>query len=69
MSLLCRLRAAAHQATELTIEYDGGDPVELVALAEQIGQRERCTVVCMTPPDCPRVLSIRFVRCVVITAP
>ncbi len=30
MSLLFELRAAARQATEITIEYGGGDPVELV---------------------------------------
>ena len=69
MSLLFELRAAARQATEITIEYGGGDPVELVALAEQIGKRENCTVECTTPPDRPLVLSVRFARRVIITAP
>ena len=63
MSLLFRLRAAACQAAEITIEYGGGDPVELVALAQQIGRRENCIAHCTTPPDRPHVLSIRFARC------
>jgi hypothetical protein len=69
MSLLFELRDAARQAAEVTIEYGGGDPVELVALAEQIGQRENCIVECTTPPDRPHVLSVRFARRVVVTAP
>ena len=69
MSLLFELRAAARQATEITIEYGGGDPVELVALAEQIGQRENCIVECTAPPDRPHVLSVRFARRIAITAP
>jgi hypothetical protein len=31
MSLLFQLRAAARQATEITIDYGGGDPSELVS--------------------------------------
>jgi len=69
MSLLFELRAAARQTTEIIIEYGGGDPVELVALAEQIGLRENCIVDCTTPPDRPHVLSVRFAQRVVITAP
>ena len=69
MSLLCRLRAAARQATEVTIEYGGGDPVELVALVQKIGEREHCAVECTTPPGRSHVLIVRFARCVVITAP
>jgi hypothetical protein len=61
--LLFRLRAAAREAADVTIEYGGGDPVELVALARQIGERENCTADCTTPPDRPHVLSIRFARC------
>ena len=62
MSLLFELRAAARQATEITIEYSGGDPVELVALAEQIGQRENCIVDRTTPPGRPHILSVCFAR-------
>ena len=62
MSLLFRLRAAARQATEITIDYGGGDPVELIALARQIGERENCTADCTTPPDRPHVLNVRFAR-------
>jgi hypothetical protein len=68
MSLLFQLRAAARQATEVTIEYGGGDPSELVSLARQIGKRENCTVDCTTPADRPQVLSIRFARCSSITS-
>jgi hypothetical protein len=68
MSLLFRLRAAARQATDVTIEYGGGDPVELITLARQIGERENCTADCTTPPDRPHVLNVRFVRCSSTTA-
>jgi hypothetical protein len=67
MSLLFRLRAAARQATEITIEH-GGDPVELIALARQIGERENCIADCTTPPDRPHVLNVRFARCPSTTA-
>ncbi len=68
MSLLFRLRAAARQAADITIEYGGGDPVELIALARQIGERENCTADCTTQPDRPHVLSVRFARCPSTTA-
>jgi hypothetical protein len=64
MSLLSRLRAAARQAAEITIEYGGGDAAELSALAQHMAERENCTAECTTLPDRPRVLSVRFVRCV-----
>ena len=68
MSLLFRLRAAARQAADITIEYGGGDPVELIALAQQIGKRENCTADCTTQPDRPHILSVRFARCPSTTA-
>ena len=68
MSLLFRLRAAARQATEITIDYGGGDPSELVSLARQIGERENCTADCAMPPDRPHVLSVHFARCPSTTA-
>jgi hypothetical protein len=68
MSLLFQLRAAARQATEITIDYGGSDPVELIALARQIGERENCTADCTTPPDRPHALSVRFARCSSTTA-
>ena len=67
MSLLFRLRAAARQGADITIEYGGADPVELIAVARQIGERENCTVDCTTLPDRPHVLSIRFARCTTTT--
>jgi hypothetical protein len=68
MSLLFRLRAAARQAADITIEFGGSDPVELIALARQIGERENCTADCTTPPDRPHVLCVRFARCPSTTA-
>jgi len=64
MSLLSRLRAAARQATETTIEYAGGDPAEVFALVQHMAKRENCTAECTTFPDRPCVLGVRFVRCV-----
>lgn len=68
MSLLFRLRAAARQAADITIEFGGGDPVELIALARQIGERENCTADCTTPPDRPHVFNVHFARCPSTTA-
>ena len=68
MSLLFRLRDAARQAADITIEYGGGDPVELIALARQIGERENCTADCKTLPDRPQALNVRFARCPSTTA-
>jgi hypothetical protein len=41
MSLISRLRVAARQAGETTIEYGADDPAELVALAQQIAAHEK----------------------------
>ncbi len=60
MSLMSRLRAAARSATEATVEFEGDDPSELVALAERIGAREGRTAECAVPPDRPGVLVVRF---------
>ena len=60
MSLMSRLRAAARAATEATIEFDGGDPAELVALAQRIAARENRSAECSVPPDRPGVLVVRF---------
>ncbi len=60
MSLMSRLRDAARSATEATIEFEGGDPADLVALAERIGAREGRTAECAVHPDRPGVLVVRF---------
>jgi hypothetical protein len=60
MSLMSRLRAAARSAAEATIEFGGGDPAELVALAERIGAREDRSAECAVLPGSPGVLVVRF---------
>jgi hypothetical protein len=62
MSLISRLRLAASQAAETTIEYGADDPAELVALAEQIAAHENCTAECTVLPNQPHLLRVRFKR-------
>ena len=61
-SLLSRLRMAAYQAAETTIEYGGGDATELVALVEQVAALENCTAECTQVLDCRSLLQIQFKR-------
>ena len=44
------------------VEYGGPDPAELIALAQQIGVREKASVECTEDAGRPGVLSIRFRR-------
>lgn len=60
MSLMSRLRGAARSAGEVEIEFGGGDPAELVALAERIAAREGRAAECAVPENRPRVLVVRF---------
>jgi hypothetical protein len=61
-SVMSRLRCAAVNATEVMIAYHGDDPVELVALAQQIGALENCTAECTKVPARPRMLKVRYHR-------
>jgi hypothetical protein len=61
---MSRLRHAARSAGEATIEFEGDDPAEPVALAERIGAREGRAAECAVHPDRPGVLVVRFEPCV-----
>jgi hypothetical protein len=61
-SVMSRLRIAAVNAAEAMIAYSGDDPAELVALAQQIGLRQNCTVKCSKVPANPSMLKVRFHR-------
>ena len=62
MPLLSLLRLAARRAEEVVIDYGGGDPAELIALAEQVGEREGRLVACAVHPGRPGTLAVRFRR-------
>lgn len=61
-SVMSRLRIAAVNATEAMIAYGGDDPAELVALAQQIGRREKRTTLCTMVPARPGMLKVRYRR-------
>jgi len=62
MSLFSQLRSAANQAAETEIPYAGGDPAELVAVADLIAARENCSAECIVIPGQPHRLKVRFRR-------
>ncbi len=62
MPLLTALKLAAGKADRVTIEYGGGDPAELVALAQAVGAQAGCAVEWAADPDRPGALTLCFRR-------
>ena len=60
--LLTTLKHAASKADRVTIEYGGGDPAELLALAAAVGAHAGCAVEWAADPDRPGALTVCFRR-------
>ena len=56
------LRRAATQGAEVAVEYGGGDPAELVALAHHVAERVNSAAECSIAPDRPGVLRVWFTK-------